>query len=36
MNLRIVRVASAELEEAVAYYNHQVHGLGVEFAAEFA
>ena len=32
MNYRIVRAASAELEETVAYYNRQVPGLGYEFA----
>lgn len=36
MNYRIVRSASVELEEAVAFYNQQMPGLGYEFAAEFS
>jgi plasmid stabilization system protein ParE len=35
VKVRILRVASAELEEAVAYYNTQLPGLGYEIAAEF-
>jgi len=35
VTVRILRVASAELEEAVAYYNTQLPGLGYELAAEF-
>ena len=36
MIVRILRVASAELEEAVAYYNTQLPGLGFELAAAFS
>lgn len=34
MIVEIVPVAEAELEDAVAYYNSQPPGLGVEFAVE--
>lgn len=35
MNCRLTHMASAELEDAVAFYNQQASGLGYEFAAEF-
>jgi len=36
MTFEMLPVASAELEEAVDYYNEQLPGLGFELAAEFA
>lgn len=35
MNIRILPPASAELEQAVVYYNQQRPGLGMQLAAEF-
>lgn len=34
MNLRFLSIASRELDEAVAWYNEQAEGLGLEFLFE--
>ena len=34
MKIRLVSPATIELDEAVKYYNHQLHGLGFRFYQE--